>query len=49
MHAGDQAIGLEHEVVARRRRDRRGIVGKAERAGMLRERLEVARDQTVLG
>ena len=49
MHAADNGVGREHEVVARRRRQQRGVVGQAERAGMPRERLEMPRDQPVLG
>ena len=49
MHAADDGVGLEHQVAARRRLDEGGIVGKAERARMGRDRLEIARDQTVFG
>src|SRR5438876_1221659 len=48
MHAGHDAIGLEHEVAASRRRDCSRVVGKAERAGMLCERREIARDEALL-
>ena len=30
MHAGDDAVGREHEIAARRRREHRSIVGKAQ-------------------
>ena len=49
MHAADDGVGLEHQIAARRRRDEGGIVGQAERARMGRERLEIARDQTIFG
>ena len=49
MHAADNGVGLEHQVAARGRRDEGGIVGEAERARMGGERLEEARDQTILG
>ena len=48
MHAADDGVGLEHELVARRRRQHRRVVDQSERAGMPRERLEMARDQPVL-
>ena len=35
MHAADDAVGGEHEIAARRRRDRCGIVDQPEGAGML--------------
>ena len=49
MHAADDGVGLEHQIAARRRREKGGIVGQAERAGMGRERLEETRDQAVFG
>ena len=48
MHAANDAVGLEHDVASARRRDRGGVVDKTEGAGMLRQRLEIARDQAVL-
>ena len=42
MHAGDDAVGREHEIAARRRRDHGGIVDQAERARMRRERAKIA-------
>ena len=47
MHAADDAVGLEHEIAARRRRDRGGIIGEPVSAGMFGERLEIARDQAI--
>ena len=47
MHAADDGVGREHQIVARRRREQGGIVDQTERAGMARERLEVPRDQAV--
>ena len=38
----------EHEIAARGRRERRGIIDQAERAGMFGERPEIARDQALL-
>ena len=49
MHAADDGVGFQHQLVARRRHQHRGIVDQSERAGMRRQRLEVARDQPVLG
>jgi hypothetical protein len=34
VHAGDQPVGLEHEIVPRGRRDGGGVVSEAERAGV---------------
>jgi hypothetical protein len=48
MHAFDDGIRRHHDVVALRLQDRR-IVDETERAGVGRERFEVARDQGVLG
>ncbi len=48
MHAADDAVGGEHEIAARGRRDRGGVVGEPEGAGMLGDRREIARDQTIL-
>ena len=48
VHARDQPVGLEHQIVPCGWRDRSGIIREAERPGMFSERLEVARDQTVL-
>ena len=47
MHAFDDGVGRHHDVLARRFQDR-GIVVETERAGIGRERLEIARDQRVL-
>jgi hypothetical protein len=47
MHAGNDAVSREHEVTAGRRRQCGGVIGKSERAGMLGERPEIARDQAV--
>ena len=48
MHARDQRVGRQHEIVARRRLQKRGVVAKAEtrRTG---ERREDARDEFVFG
>ena len=48
MHSGDDAVGLEHEVATRGRRDCRGIIEQAEGAWMGGERLEIARDEAIL-
>ena len=48
MHAADDAVGLEHEIAPRRRRNRGGIVGETERTGMGGDRPEIGRDQAVL-
>ena len=48
MHAADDAVGLEHEIAPRRRRNGGGIVGEAERTGMGGDRPEIRRDQAVL-
>ena len=49
MHATDDRVGGQHEVVARRRRDHRRVVGQAKRARMGGERTEIGRDQTIFG
>ena len=49
VHAGNDAVGREHQIASRRRRDRGRVVGEAERARMGRERPEIARDQAIFG
>ncbi len=49
MDAADDAVGLEHEIAPRRRRNRCGIVGEPERARMRRDRPEVSGDQMIFG
>ena len=46
MHAFDDGVGRHHDVVAAALQDR-GVVVETERAGIGRERLEIARDQGV--
>ena len=49
VHAADDGVGLEDDVGARRRREEGGVVGERQRARMRRDRLEVVRDQAILG
>jgi len=49
VHAGDDAVGGQHDVAAGRRRNDGGVIAQAERAGMLGQRPEIARDQAVFG
>ena len=49
MHADNDAVGREHDVASRRRRNDGGVIDQAKRAGMLGQRPEIARDQAVLG
>ena len=49
MHAGNDAVGRQHEIAARRRRHDGGVVDQTESAGMRRERPKIARDQALLG
>ena len=49
MHAADDGVGLQHDLMAGRHRQHRRIVGQPERAGMPRQRLEMAGDQPVFG
>ena len=49
MDAADDAVGREHEIASRRRRYRRRVIAEAERAGMGRQRAEIARDQAIFG
>ena len=49
MHAGDDAVGRQHEIASGRRRHDGGVIDQAERAGMLGQRPEIARDQAILG
>ena len=49
MHAGNDAVGGQHDVASRRRRNDGGVIDQAESAGMLGERAEIARDQAILG
>ena len=48
MHAADDAVGLEHEIATRGRRDHGRVVGEPERAGVLGQRPEIARNQALL-
>ena len=48
VHAADDRVGGQDELVARGRREDRGVVGQRERARMRRKRLEEPRDQLVL-
>jgi hypothetical protein len=47
MHAGDDAVGGQHQIAPRRRRQDRGVIGKTERAGRSCERTEIFCDQVV--
>ena len=49
MHADNDAVGGQHDVASRRRRNDGGVIDQAERAGMLGQRPEIARDQAVFG
>ena len=49
MHATHDGVGLEHEIAAGWRRQHGAIVAQPEGARMLGERLEMARDQAILG
>ena len=49
VHAGNDAVGRQHKIAARRRRDHGGIIGEAEGARMRGERPEIARDQALFG
>ena len=48
MHAGDDAVGGQHQIAAGRRRHDGGVVAKTERARRRGERTEIARDQALL-
>jgi hypothetical protein len=47
MHTADKAVGLEHDITARRRHQRSGIINKPKGSRMLCQRAEVARDQAL--
>ena len=49
MHAGDDAVGRQHEVAAGRRREDCRVVAEAKSARMRRQRPEIAGDQALLG
>ena len=49
MNATDNGVGLEHQIKSRWRGEKSGIISETKRARMGRERLEEARDQTILG
>ena len=49
MHAGNDAVGFQHEIAARRRRQLGGVINKTQGAGMGRDRAQIARDQAFLG
>ena len=49
MHSTDNGIRRDDQRVASRRGQERRVVGQAKRAGMPGDRLEVSRDQPVLG
>ena len=49
VHAGNDAVGGEHEIASFRHAQDRGVVGEAEGAGMGGERPEMLRDQALLG
>ena len=49
MDAGDDAVGLEHEIASGRRGQDCRVIAEAESAGMRRQRTEIARDQAFLG
>ena len=49
MHANNDAVGGQHDVAARRRRNDGSVIDQAKSAGMLGQRPEIARDQAVLG
>ena len=46
MHAGDERVGGQDKVLARRRREQRGVIAKPETGGT-RERRKIARDEFV--
>jgi hypothetical protein len=48
MHAADEPIRLEHQIAAGGRLQRSGVIEKSQGRRMLRQRTEVARDQTFL-
>ncbi len=48
MHPADDAVGGQHEIASRRRRDDGGVIGETQGAGMGRDRPEIRRDQAVL-
>ena len=47
MHAADDGVGRDDEIVTRRRREHRSVVDQPQRARMASNRLEMAGDQPV--
>ena len=49
MHAGNDAVGCQDQIASGRRREHGRVIDQTQRAGMGRERTQIACDQTFLG